>query len=326
MKKMKTPRAVLISDIHFNINTLPLASSALNQAMRKAEVLRVPLLVLGDMHDTKAMLRGECVNSLISLFNSFGETAYILVGNHDLLNEKGIEHSLTFLRNYAVLVSTPGVIDGAAFIPYQASPEAFAKALAEIPQGVTIFMHQGVVGANLGDYVLDHSAVDPEILKDYKVFSGHYHQHQTVGTVTYIGSPYTVTASEANDGPKGFLVLYDDNSFEQIPTNLRKHVTVERTPANILDPIPGLQPADILWVKVKGTYSELKKLNKAEIGKALIGHNNFKLDPIVNEVDATAIEEEKDYSSSELIDKLIEESGETKAQQTFLKSLWRRIA
>ena len=56
MKKPRSPIAVLISDIHYNINTLPVADAALRQAIAKANELDVVLIVTGDLHDTKANL------------------------------------------------------------------------------------------------------------------------------------------------------------------------------------------------------------------------------------------------------------------------------
>lgn len=70
LRESKTkPEAVLISDIHYNIQTLPLADAAVNMAITKANQLGVPLIVCGDLHDTKANLRGECVNAMLETFS-----------------------------------------------------------------------------------------------------------------------------------------------------------------------------------------------------------------------------------------------------------------
>ena len=67
---MKTnPVAILISDVHYNINTLKLADAAMQMAIDEANKLSVPLIVAGDLHDTKANLRGECVNAMLSTFS-----------------------------------------------------------------------------------------------------------------------------------------------------------------------------------------------------------------------------------------------------------------
>ena len=81
---MANPRAVLISDVHYNLQTLPLADAAMRQAIQKANELQVPLIVAGDLHDTKANLRGECINAMLETFNTCEQDIYFLIGNHDL--------------------------------------------------------------------------------------------------------------------------------------------------------------------------------------------------------------------------------------------------
>ena len=62
---MKIPTAVLISDVHYSLQTLPLADKVMRMAIDKANSLGVPLIVAGDLHDTKANMRAECVNAMI---------------------------------------------------------------------------------------------------------------------------------------------------------------------------------------------------------------------------------------------------------------------
>ena len=82
---MSKPIAVLISDVHYNLTTLPLADAAMRQAIAEANSLGVPLIVAGDLHDTKANLRGECVNAMIEAFAMLDHGCYILRGNHDAM-------------------------------------------------------------------------------------------------------------------------------------------------------------------------------------------------------------------------------------------------
>ncbi len=89
-----------------------------------------------------------------------------------------------------------------------------------------------------------------------------------------------------------------------------------------MDPVPNLNPEDLLWVKVSGPASELDKLKKSVVGKALIGHEHFKFDRIYDEAEKSE-PEDITLPPDQLFDKLIDASEETAEQKQFLKALWR---
>lgn len=332
-------KAVLISDVHFNINTLHLASSALNSAIEVAETGNVPLIIAGDLNDTKAMLRAECANAIIECLSKAKIEVIILIGNHDLINEKSKSHSLNFLRPYATIIESPVNYQGLWFIPYQSDSEVLKQILAGIPKGSTIIMHQGVKGAFMGEYIVDTTSIDPSFLAPFRCISGHYHRTQNLncdsakkhvslgepGMFTYIGTPYTVTYAEAHDGPKGLQLLLDDGRLEQMPLSIRKHVIIETDYQHVYNSVDGLSSKDLLWLKVTGPASELDKLDKKLIGETLLGHQNFKLDKIYTESEKQVSAEIEKLSDEEILDKLIAESEETKVQKIYLKKLWREV-
>lgn len=322
-----SPTAILLSDVHFSLNNLSLASESLSTALAHAEKLDIPLIICGDLNDTKAIIRAEVANELIDIFKKAETDILILVGNHDLINEKGKEHSLRFLNELrkVSVVHRPMECWGFHFLPYFSDPEEFKRALNHIPHGATIICHQGVKGAFMGDYIQDKSSTEPSILEPYTVFSGHYHRHQRVGTVTYIGNPYTMSFGEANDGPKGYLVLNDDGSFERVDLKLRRHVIKEYRYDDVISRDDSIGPNDIVWVKVSGPASELDTIDKKSLGDTLLGHSNFKLDLIadVNEIDNNSIK--NGMTNASLLDTLIDQIPESEEYKDTLKSLWREI-
>lgn len=331
---MIKPLFVLISDIHFNISTLPLASAALRQAVKKAEDLNVPLVIAGDLNDTKALLRAEVVRELLEILEQTTIQVKIITGNHDLLNHHANAHSLKFLEKYAKIYDTPIYTTISSqvvgFVPYQVTNGEFLNAFSQFKNSdVPLIIHQGVQGAFMGDYVQDKSSIDPCILGSRPVFSGHYHKHQTVGPVTYIGSPYTITFGEAKDGPKGFLIVNDDWSFTQVPTGLRKHVIVERDISNLFTTIENLTPQDLLWLKVTGERSLLELLDKVSIGNRHLGHANYKLDKIYIESDSVSQLNGSNSSpiktDQDLLDSLIDSLSDTEERKNKLKITWRSM-
>ena len=314
---LKVPKFILISDIHFSLQTLELASTALTEAFETARKLNIPLIIAGDLNDSKAIIRGEVANRLIRIFQEYRMVrSYTIIGNHDLLNEKGFENSLHFLKPYTLLVETMAYLEDLDIylLPYQNNKEELEKALSILPLYTTVIMHQGFNGAWMGDYIQDRTSISVDLVKRFSVFSGHYHRHQTIGTVTYIGSPYTITFGEANDGPKGFLVVNHDGSFEQVELHLRRHYIIEATTT---DTFPhGDTGENLFWYKIKGTREELKKLQLPTNAKVeLIPTDEEIIQPI-------AINK----TSEEVLDLIIDlKFVSSKEYATSLKILWKDV-
>jgi len=335
---MSKPIAVIISDVHYNLQTLELADAAMRLAIAKANQLQVPLIVAGDLHDTKANMRGECIEAMINTFCILKVSCFILRGNHDQINEKSNKHSLNFLD----LIENVTVIDhftqhiGLSFIPYQHDLEMFKFYLDQIDKGSTIIMHQGVKGSNAGDYMQDPTAIDKDLLADYRVISGHYHTRQDIkcgrprkgaaGLMSFIGNPYTLNFGEANDPQKGFRILNEDGTLDFVPTNLRKHVVINITVAGHLGitHFEGVNPGDLVKVKATGIKEELSKISKDFIGNAL-GIHDFRLELIPLQ-STSVLPEHTIVSSEHTLDGLIDNLQNTSIEQKErLKTLWKAL-
>jgi DNA repair exonuclease SbcCD nuclease subunit len=335
---MSKPIAVLISDVHFNVHTLELASLALRKAQFKALLLKVPLVIAGDLLDTKAIIRAEVANRLIELLSvKDAPETIILVGNHDLVNEKGKEHALNFLKPYAVVIENPqvGSLNGTAvqMIPYQSDPQVIIDLLTPDEESYApqlVIMHQGVQGSAMGDYVIDKSALPKEAFAGLRVISGHYHPRQDIvcpdeGLVSYVGNPYTLGFGEANDPEKGFQILHDDGTLEFIPTNLRKHVIYDLTFGT---PKEGAKhnPEDLVWIKFRGTKEQLAGFPKEKLTEGLEAVS-VKIDYIPLDQETQTPSKADSMSQSDLLDSMIDSmtntGDDTKGR---LKALWRTCA
>lgn len=355
----RKPKAVLISDIHYNIQTLPVADAALRQAVDKANDLKIPLIIAGDLHDTKANIRGECIKAIrdtlkhLHMYDSDEQcesplrNCYILRGNHDSINEKSAEHSLHFLEDLAYIITKPyfynslGGINGRSIhlIPYHHDPDELRKYLKKVDKGSCLIMHQGIEGSNSGDYIQDKSAIHKEDAKDFRVISGHYHQRQDIitgpsrkgciGIWSYIGNPYTLNYAEADDPPKGFQVLYNDGTLEHVPTNLREHWVMELTYHNLSegDGVFAGDAQDLVWVRIKGTKENLAKLTKSRVADDLDIPQDFRLDLIPLDTLSTyrnnaSIEIKQPDLLDSIIDSISNTSDDQKAR---LKQLWKDL-
>lgn len=319
---MSKPIAVLISDVHYNLTTLPLADAAMRQAIAEANSLGVPLIVAGDLHDTKANLRGECVNAMIEAFAMLDHGCYILRGNHDAINEKSKEHSLNFLKNDKIFVIEEPEYEeylNAYLIPYQYNVVDCKKYLKTVSKGSIVIMHQGLAGSNMGDYVQDKSAITPTDVAGLRVISGHYHTRQTIqlpngGTWDYIGNPYSLSFGEANDPEKGFQILYSDGSLEFVPTDLRRHRIVNINVMGVPDNT-ATASGDLIWVKSQS------KLTREKI-QDILGIQDFKL---TYDLPETSRPEKLIGSQSQRFDALIDSQPIPDSQKMRLKQAWRKL-
>lgn len=336
---MKTnPVAILISDVHYNINTLKLADAAMQMAIDEANKLSVPLIVAGDLHDTKANLRGECVNAMLSTFSKLhaDNDCYVLVGNHDKINEKSEEHSLNFLRDRATLINSYYYMAdlNIHLLPYYHSISDLRRQLSLIPTKETIIMHQGLSGTNSGDYIQDKSAIIPKDVAGLRVISGHYHTRQTIelpngGEWDYIGNPYTLNYAEASDPPKGFQVLYDDGHLEFVPTNLRKHIVIEHTISTNEFKRSSYLPhndEDKVLVRVHGTKEQLAIFDKMEWMRRegiIFQVARFDLVPLDTQSSTNV---RKSSTQSELLDSIIDSLVNTSTEcKLRLKDTWKTL-
>lgn len=345
------PVAVLISDIHFTPATLELAAASLLKAQFRAALLKIPLVICGDTLDSKAIMRAECVNKLIELLTvKDAPDTIVLVGNHDMINEKGKEHSLNFLKPYCTVVDSPQnrFLNGlqVLMLPYQVNPDdvrAILKANYEDPDvekpDLTI-MHQGIEGSNSGEYIQDKSAINHFDVANYRVISGHYHSRQDIktgrpqkgakGMFSYVGNPYTLNFAEANDPEKGYQVLMNNGTLEFVPTKLRNHVIFdlelregEGIPIIIAGPTSDkMHSDDIVKVNLSGTKDRLAKITKADIERRL--GISVRLDLIPTDdsrkTDAIIL-----ASKPELLDSLIDATSAGDETKVRLKSTWRGL-
>lgn len=344
MTKSSRPIAVMISDVHYTVKTLELADICFRMAIDKAAELKVPLIDCGDLTDNKSILPAQVVKKLLDTCwyaKDKGVKVISIVGNHSLWNERSTEdNALDFLKATGewTVVKFPTSYAGFNFVPYQPTRELFLEALKQFPKGSLIIAHQGLTKAWPGEYCHDRSAVFPDDVKDYCVISGHYHRMQNIatggitkgaGVWSYVGNPYTQNFAEAEDGPKGFQVLYDDGLLELVSTNLRKHVVIGGLvgPDWITYDAVTISPGDLVWLKLRGTALHLNGFSKDEIALSLKLPLNYRLDKIPTDTATPVITNIEKKSGLEVLDELIESEDQVISleERDELKALAREV-
>ena len=312
------PLFCAISDVHIKLSTEDVSIFVLNQVAERARELKVPVIINGDLNDTKALLRSECIKSLIDYFHKYSDiTFYINVGNHDLNNKNSEGHSLEFLDllGNVHVVSQPSILnfDNELFmmIPYQKSNEDFKAAidLAKKNQVTRLFTHQGFMSAFMGDYVVDDSSVSPDEVKDFEiVIAGHYHMAQRVnGNIQFLGSPYTVNFGESSHDKYiwDFGILDEKIVMKETSTQARRHVQVE-----VLDKLPRKNKAlvmpegTLLKVLLKGTKEFCTKIKKDKL-KEIYGIDNIVIATEITRQTENRISQENAHNPRAVIDQYL---------------------
>lgn len=331
-QSIRKPIAVLTSDIHYNLNTLEIADKALNQSVDKANELKVPLIIAGDLHDSKANIRAECVKTIRSTLRRANSPPYLIVGNHSLVNERSSDHALHFLSDIGPIIDKPVYQHKLGYlIPYYSDTDALRTYLKTLPKKSQLIMHQGIQGSNSGEYIQDKSAITKDDVAGFRVISGHYHNRQTIklpdnGTWDYIGNPYTLNFAEANDPAKGYQILMNDGTLEFVSTNLRKHVIAEAEILNkalVCKPFIVNSDEDLVWVKLKGTKEDLATFNKHKVAELLRLGAPFKLAMITEDI--VRAEQSKPASKPELLDSIIDSTNNSNDCKMRLKQTWRDL-
>lgn len=281
---------VWISDVHFTISTLTVATQVMRQALEEARRRGLPLVVSGDLNDTKAILRSEVIRAILQIFKEYEAVPiYVLIGNHDLDNERNMDHHcLNFLSASVnvTIVDKPRREGDWFMLPYQNSAEKFMTWIQACKTGGMdkLICHQGFFGAKMGNYAVDQTSVSPLEMQHFKiVLTGHYHEHQRVGlnNIIYCGSPYTVTFAEAGQ-KKFFHIVNEDLSLESIETGARRHVSIDysqKMSPTCPDPtLVKVREEDLLRVQLFGERAWINSFTKEKLAE-VHGTKNISLVP-----------------------------------------------
>lgn len=197
------------------------------------EEIGKPCVWMGDLFDTKEVIRGKCLNTAIEYFKTSKLPHYILVGNHDWFNLECEAHSLEALK----LLPNVKIIDepfamqtlDIVMIPYIHDKVKLKEILTRYQnRHTTLFAHLELSDFDFGNGHICTTGLALEDLAGFKrVISGHFHKYQTKGNLTYIGTPFSQSFGETDQVK--YLGLYDVVKDELLlaDTPFPKHVTIE---------------------------------------------------------------------------------------------------
>lgn len=278
----------VIGDPH----TMPKNVHLSKQVTERAESLGNPCIWLGDMLDTKEVIRGKCLNFWFDYFRGSNLNHTVLVGNHDWFNLECQEHSLQTLKglpNVNVVDSlqeTHGDTFSVAYIPYMHDQKELKKVLKAVPDGATLFGHLELKGFDFGNgYMCEEGLTQRTFSRFKNVITGHFHKYQKTGNITYLGTPYSLNFGETNQTK--YIGIYDSDTqeMELLKTNLSQHYTLD---VDAIGAIPEMDPKHNYRINLIGTQSEIELFDRSpllELGCKIVAKptDAKKLDVVIDE-------------------------------------------
>lgn len=214
----------------------------------------------------------ECASEFFEQFNDINIPHYLIVGNHEMLNDKFNSVSILNNINNIKVIREPQIfnIDNKefAFMPYQDYRD-----IKELPNGDFLFSHIDIEGSPLNDKVI-LPGLNKSILKKYKlVFNGHVHKDSIIENVINLGSCTTHSFSDANDFiPKYYI--FDSDTFNLTPYKINLFPLFRKIEIN------NIEELNNYLSKLNNNYSYILNINcpfelKDSIQEILSKDNNI---------------------------------------------------
>ncbi len=213
-------KCLIVGDLHLAVNNLAIAKRLFELTHKIISTQGITdLILLGDLQNTKALVRSECETFLLDQLYQLLSVVdvRIIVGNHDRWNlgsdygEHAL-HPLKLLNRDSVkfklyLYDKPTYVSelNSLFVPYMNTNSEFLDAVSSYARPdkfvntLTVICHQGFMGYDYGNGVKDLTGVvATDLPKNTQAICGHYHAFQNSENLVYIGTPFSHTFGECN--------------------------------------------------------------------------------------------------------------------------------
>ncbi len=234
----KAKRVWIISDTHFgarnnNVEWLDRMISyfedyfipIVKENYRPGDIL----IHCGDVYDNRQSINLLVLHKTLDLFEKFSnifDDVYVIAGNHDIMrkntNEISSLDSLKYIPNVNIY-KEPVVLKTkdteCLLMPWRKS-ENDEKLVINGSNADYLFCHTTIQGAKFDKYRHSGAGINAtECTQFKKVYTGHIHLSQEHKNIRYVGNPYQMTRSDANN-MKGFWCMDLTNGEETFYENL----------------------------------------------------------------------------------------------------------
>ena len=262
----------IVGDPHVTPKSLDKAAKLFD----KIEELGQPTIILGDLFDTKEILRGSCLNLVFNKLKQSKLHFTILVGNHDLFRLDQAEHALEVLKELPNVTIIDSIQKHKTlpfiFFPYIHDKACLKEKLTEIAdKNLIAFGHFEVSGFDFGNgHICEDSQITYKDFSGFKrVISGHFHKFQQTGIFTYLGTPFSHSFGEANQTKVLGMYNAELDTLELLSTDFPKHVslkldTSKDTFSKELSDFVTTYSKDLIRIQLYGSPEDIAKLDKTK--------------------------------------------------------------
>lgn len=212
------------------------------------------MFVLGDIFHTRGHVAVPVYNAVYRLLEeaaSSGVALFLYPGNHDFVDLKAMhaEHSLHSLFMYSSvcrIIDQPELVETDSFavgiIPFSLNLDAITLASQQLypstskrikpsSKQTALMLHHSVNGAVTGphEWQMPNRLNVSDLYSGWNnIFSGHYHKHQNIDTLTYVGAPLQHDFGEREYTP-GFIHVYPEGNWKVIENKTSPRFVVLET-------------------------------------------------------------------------------------------------
>jgi len=218
-------KILTIGDMHVTISNLEESSRLFDFISKTAIDKKVDQITfLGDLYHSHSNIRCEVANLLNKKLIMLSKTFPIVVlrGNHDMSDTKNPNSPDAFgILNYDIIEKTNikivremAIINKIAYIGYCDNKESFLRfSNIAYTNGATklLVAHQTFTGANYGNGFYSDEGIDPALVFQESIVSGHIHTSQQIGKCFYPGTPKYDTLTDANENKGIYLFTHNED-------------------------------------------------------------------------------------------------------------------
>jgi exonuclease SbcD len=282
----KRPLAVVITDTHMHDKNIDLVKDVFSQTFLFCQEKGINVMFHGG--DWFTSRTGQSIACLLATQQIIEEMAlndiemWAIAGNHDKADQTIPESFLSIFNLYKGfrLHNWGGSYRfdcgvNVSMVPYF-TDEVYSKQLETVSKFIEkdeiniLITHVAVNGVRNNDGSEVTTGLGQNLFNQWdKVLVGHYHNESKFGkNIYYIGSAYQANFGE--DDNKGFTVIYDDGSIEQVKTDFPRYIKFkvnsnEMTAKDIKDlkDLKEMNPADNYRIVLTGTEQEVNSFDKS---------------------------------------------------------------